>query len=216
MIRIEDSSTDRLRPFANLVPIVEVLMEHGNRLVHPNAGRTPSGPALVGDPAQPEATSTNGFVPSRDDWHCEFQDRLDFGFVRSNFILPKSIVVSDPGDTIFDSNSWCSIIGPFAKRLHKYPWQEFQPHPLLDDSTDPGSPLGNLQPIVEALRATGNPGLDGGSLNEDRVFRLARPIDFALVRARFRLPTSITVDQAGDRIINPRTGVELRGARARP
>jgi hypothetical protein len=77
-------------PYSNLVPLVDLLVQHGNV-------------ALDG-----------GFVMDRDGWRCRLTKPIDVETVRREFQIPSSIQVSAERDTILDSLSWCSVEGPGA------------------------------------------------------------------------------------------------------
>jgi len=90
MTRIERESAVPGEPYANLLPIVDLLLRLGNV-------------ALDG-----------GFIMNPDGWRCRLGHAIDFETVRSQFELPASINLSDVHDTILDTSSWCSIEGPGA------------------------------------------------------------------------------------------------------
>jgi hypothetical protein len=87
---IERESTVTGQPYANLVPIVDLLLRLGNVAVD------------------------GGFIMNPDGWRCRLGHRIDFEAVRREFELPASIHVSDVHDTILDTLSWCSIEGKGA------------------------------------------------------------------------------------------------------
>lgn len=88
MIAIYSNSVDGDEPYANLLPVVEALISRGNR-----AWR-------------------DGFVAEKAGWACMLRDPIDMRFVRSQFLFPETIDVSDGTDAIFDHLSWCTIQGP--------------------------------------------------------------------------------------------------------
>lgn len=85
-IRIEKWSADA-RPYANLLPLVEALANHGNEA---------SGP----------------FVLDQSGWWCRVARPIDFDFIDANFDLPPSITLGRGHDTVLDRLSWSAIIGP--------------------------------------------------------------------------------------------------------
>jgi hypothetical protein len=93
MITIDRVSPDPKAPYANLVPIVERLVELGNV-------------ALDG-----------GFILNPDGWRCSLEKPIDAEAVRREFVLPSNVTISEEYDTIHDSGSWCTIEGPGAHNL---------------------------------------------------------------------------------------------------
>lgn len=89
-MKIRDFSPDPRRPYLNLQPIVDALVDLGNR------------------------TIDGGFVLNPDGWRCRLIRPIDVNFVRSAFDLPSTIVVSEEYDSILDKRSWSSIEGPGA------------------------------------------------------------------------------------------------------
>lgn len=90
MTQIEWKSAISGQPYANLLPIVDVLLRDGNV-------------ALDG-----------GFILNPDGWRCRLGHPIDFEVVRREFEVPSSINLSDSHDTILDTQSWISIEGPGA------------------------------------------------------------------------------------------------------
>lgn len=79
-----------MRPFANLLPIVDALVSRGNSVVD------------------------EGFVLNPDGWRCRMADSLDFGIIEELFEVPDNIQLSREHDTVLDRLTWCSIEGPGA------------------------------------------------------------------------------------------------------
>lgn len=90
MIQITDKSEDAARPWLNLMPVVEFLRAGGNRLLD------------------------GGFILNPDGWRCRMAEPLNLEGIRDNFVLPKTILLSDSHDSILDRKSWCVIEGPGA------------------------------------------------------------------------------------------------------
>jgi hypothetical protein len=88
---IDRSSSDPETPYANLVPIMERLVELGNV-------------ALDG-----------GFIRSQGGWYRRLEKPIDVNAIQGSFELPPSIKISASHDTILDEGSWCAIIGPGAE-----------------------------------------------------------------------------------------------------
>ncbi len=91
------ASGEAQRPFANLLPLVDALLEGGN--------------ALVDD----------GFVPNPDGWRCRLTRPIDFDLVRDRFEIPDTIQLSPEHDTILDRLTWCSIEGPAIQQIGARP-----------------------------------------------------------------------------------------------
>ncbi len=89
------------RAYEHLLPIVEVLIQHGNRLA--------MGPDWV--------ANTYGYrfrMNAKDGWVCVLENPIDVELIRSSFILPSSIIVAEDGRSIFDRDSWIEIQGGMA------------------------------------------------------------------------------------------------------
>jgi hypothetical protein len=84
-------------PYENLLPIVELLLAHGNELVEGPDRHVP----LAG---------TDVFVLERDGPVCNLGWPIDIDLVRSEFVLPADIRGSEDG--ILDISTWCRISGP--------------------------------------------------------------------------------------------------------
>ena len=92
MVEISSRSQDDARPYQNLMPIVDLLLEHGNTVVD------------------------NGFLLNPDGWRCRMSRPLDLDLVRRRFVLPGTILISDVHDSILDQLSWCVIEGPGSRQ----------------------------------------------------------------------------------------------------
>lgn len=92
MIPLTRSSDDGQRPFANLLPLVDALLQGGNAL------------------------QDDGFVRNPDGWRCRLVRPLDFSLIRRNFEVPDNVELSAEHDTVLDKLTWCSIEGPGAHR----------------------------------------------------------------------------------------------------
>ena len=78
------------QPFANMLPIVEALVQSGSK------------------------TLDGGFLLNPDGWRCRVDRLIDFDLVKDAFELPSSIILSEEHDSILDRLSWCVIEGPCA------------------------------------------------------------------------------------------------------
>ena len=76
--------------YAALLPVVELLVAHGN------------------EPAD------GGFLNSPGGWYCRMTQTLDIDLVQRELDLPPSVSCSREVDTIGDRATWASIIGPGA------------------------------------------------------------------------------------------------------
>jgi hypothetical protein len=80
-------------------------------------------------------------------------------------------------------------------------------------SADPERPYANLQPIVDALVATGNASVSGGFQPSPDAWecRMAAPIDMALVARRFTLPPNIVASADADTVLDRNTWSVIEG-----
>jgi hypothetical protein len=90
MISIDSSSPDAGRPWLNLAPIIQFMVDAGNR------------------------TLDGGFIQYPDGWRCRMSEPLNLEGIRRNFELPSTIILSDGHDSVLDKKSWCVIEGPGA------------------------------------------------------------------------------------------------------
>jgi hypothetical protein len=89
--KITLSDGDKESTYAHMLPIVELLLRHGNALAE-------NGP----------------FYQDRDGWRCDLCRPIDFQLVRSSFILPASTKLVPEHDSILCLNTWTVITGPNA------------------------------------------------------------------------------------------------------
>jgi hypothetical protein len=87
---IEPVSPEPGRPYVNLLPILDFLVDRGNVAVD------------------------GGFLLYQDGWRCRLEGPIDFAAVSSSLELPANVVLSEEHDSILDSSTWCSIEGPSA------------------------------------------------------------------------------------------------------
>jgi len=80
LIKIEPGDLDASLPYANLLPLVEALLAHGNMLV------------FEGDP----------FRLTRNGWYCELREPINFDLIEASFVLPETTVCSRQRDGIVD------------------------------------------------------------------------------------------------------------------
>lgn len=90
MNELKRRSADAARPYANILPIDDLLVAHGNRVIG------------------------GGFVLSQHGWRCQLDSSLDFDVIARTFVLPPTILVSPSTDSVLDQLSWCVIEGPGA------------------------------------------------------------------------------------------------------
>jgi hypothetical protein len=90
-VPIAFESPDPTRPYANLLPILDALVAHGNSCLD------------------------GGFRLTQGGWECQLTRPIDFAIVAARFALPPSIDASPDYDTILDRQSWCAIEGPIAR-----------------------------------------------------------------------------------------------------
>lgn len=90
MIDIAPGDPDALYPYENLLPVVDLLVAHGNRFT----------------------AAGERFQLTRDGWICELELPLDFDLLTREVTFPP-LVEADPGhDGILDHGTWCLISGP--------------------------------------------------------------------------------------------------------
>ena len=95
--RIEADPESEHAPYTHLVPLVEALIEHGNRLAHP----PPDGGV---------------FSPSQGGWVAYLAERIDWPWVQETFELPDLVRYDRKDDEIFDHKNWISILGSVKGR----------------------------------------------------------------------------------------------------
>jgi hypothetical protein len=88
---------------------------------------------------------------------------------------------------------------------------------VLLDPPDWGRPYGHLLPVVDVLVAGGNRVTRGGFHKDVDGWRceLVDPLDFELLRKRFRFPESICLAPGRDLVLCRRTWVAIEGGKAR-
>jgi hypothetical protein len=90
--RIDTDPADPLLPYTHLVPLVQALVEHGNRVTKPG----PDGEL---------------FAPSQGGYVAYLADRIDWPWVEATFELPEMLRYDADADEIFDHRNWVSILG---------------------------------------------------------------------------------------------------------
>jgi hypothetical protein len=90
-------SRDPKRPYANLLPIVDMLIAHGNSF------------------------ADGGFRLTQGGWECQLTMPIDFALVARSFSVPASIDASPDYDTILDRQSWCASRDPAHERHDTQP-----------------------------------------------------------------------------------------------
>jgi len=78
---------DWSRPYGHLLPVVDVLMAGGNRVIR------------------------GGFYKSVDGWRCELVDPLDFELLRKRFRFPESICLAPGRNLVLCRRTWAAIEG---------------------------------------------------------------------------------------------------------
>jgi len=82
---------DPSAPYLHLLPVVDLLVAHGNEV------------------------EGGGFRPTQGGWECTFRDPIDLDLVRRECELPDSISLSEQEISLFDRLSWSVIRGPRAE-----------------------------------------------------------------------------------------------------
>ncbi|MFE2147836.1 hypothetical protein ACFXA3_39980 [Streptomyces sp. NPDC059456] len=91
MIEIAPGDPESAEPHRNLLPVVELLLAHGNRFV-------PGREGFVVDPR-------GGAV-------CELELPLDFDLLAAEVTFPETVRARPDRDGILDRATWCLISGP--------------------------------------------------------------------------------------------------------
>jgi hypothetical protein len=82
---------DWSRPYGHLLPVVDVLVRGGNRVMR------------------------GGFHKDVDGWRCELVDPLDFELLRKRFRFPESICLAPGRDLVLCRRTWAAIEGGKAR-----------------------------------------------------------------------------------------------------
>ncbi|MFF3403496.1 hypothetical protein ACFYW6_33995 [Streptomyces sp. NPDC002659] len=92
MIEIAPGDPGSAEPWRNLLPVVELLLAHGNRYV-------PGREGFIEDP--------HGGA------ECDLELPLDFDLLAAEVTFPDTVEVGPPeADGILDRGTWCVISGP--------------------------------------------------------------------------------------------------------
>lgn len=104
MIQLEPGDPGSPKRYSNLLPVVELLLAHGNRY----AEGYEEGFAL--DPRG------GGYI-------CELALPIDFDLLEREVVLPPTITAKRKYDSVLDRSTWCMISGPGerASRIVKRP-----------------------------------------------------------------------------------------------
>jgi hypothetical protein len=89
---IDADPADPNRPYTHLVPLVQALLDHGNRIAHPG----PKGEL---------------FAPGQGGYVAYLTDRLDWDWLQATFELPDLLRYEPGDDEIYDHKNWVSILG---------------------------------------------------------------------------------------------------------
>jgi hypothetical protein len=82
---------DWSRPYGHLLPVVDVLLAGGNRVIR------------------------GGFHKDVDGWRCELLDPLDFELLRKRFRFPESICLAPGRNLVLCRRTWAAIEGGKAR-----------------------------------------------------------------------------------------------------
>nr|WSW48037.1 hypothetical protein OG296_35925 [Streptomyces sp. NBC_01001] len=91
MIEIAPGDPGSAEPYRSLLPVVELLLAHGNRYV-------PGREGFIEDPHGGAA--------------CELELPLDFDLLAAEVTFPDTVDARPEGDGILDLETWCLISGP--------------------------------------------------------------------------------------------------------
>ena len=82
------------RYYERLVPIVEALVEAGNRLVHEDGDR--------------------GFIPQQDGYNAYLTDPIDFDLLERVFEVPDDLLLDRERDLLMDRRTFAMVYGSTA------------------------------------------------------------------------------------------------------
>jgi hypothetical protein len=85
---IKPTSGDPECEYRHLEPIVEALIDAGNKPLHDRV-----------------------FYMDKDGWRCDLESPIDFKLVRAQFSLSSSIILSESDGSILCKNTWIEIKG---------------------------------------------------------------------------------------------------------
>jgi adenylate cyclase len=91
-LRIEPAREDQRVAFTHLVPLVQALLDRGNRITKPGIG---------GDL----------FAPNPGGFTAHLADPIDWHWIEANVDLPESVVYDAAADEIVDRHAWVTIRG---------------------------------------------------------------------------------------------------------
>ena len=128
---------DWSRPYGHLLPVVDVLVAGGNRVIR------------------------GGFHKNVDGWRCELVDPLDFELLRKRFRFPESICLAPGRDLVLCRRTWAAIEGGKASSssvidLGAHLCRDAGRARILEAalpdfaSNDPGHLFGVAEPLVVA------------------------------------------------------------------
>jgi hypothetical protein len=90
--RIDGDPSDPLVPYSHLLPLVEALVAHGNRITLPG----PRGEL---------------FAPGQGGYVAYLAEPIDWPWVQATFELPDLLRYDPERDELFDHKNWVSILG---------------------------------------------------------------------------------------------------------
>jgi hypothetical protein len=90
--RIEAAPVNDHTPYTHLLPLVQALIDHGNRIT------------LPGQRGQLFAPSQGGYV-------AYLAKRIDWTWLQETFELPDTLRYNPSRDEIFDTRNWVSVLG---------------------------------------------------------------------------------------------------------
>jgi hypothetical protein len=91
-LRIEVAREDQGAPYTHLEPLVQALLDRGNRITLPG-DRSPL------------------FAPSQEGYVAYLAAPIDWAWISANVDLPDTVVYDPETDELFDRRSWVSILG---------------------------------------------------------------------------------------------------------
>ena len=97
MRALNSAPADEAAPFTHLVPLIDLLVAHGNQ------------------PLAMTRANRWGFYRTQGGWMCAMRDPIDFSLIRRSFELPPSIRLNPAADAIYCDRTWIEIKGPIGR-----------------------------------------------------------------------------------------------------
>ena len=89
---LDDEPPPHTSPYAHLLPLVQALVDRGNRITLPGM-------------------HGSLFAPGQGGYVAHLADRIDWEWLQTEFALPESLHYDPERDEIFDRTNWVSVLG---------------------------------------------------------------------------------------------------------